>query len=197
MRTRLYCLPGPEFQGQAFKQDKYSDQLLIFLPATSPAQICSSAEDLEATTGPTFLSLQTVSGRLCSIMILAFRRVFVDGPLNVHCLAVMSFNFLPNLGKLNNIQIHNTLSVLSFYRNILFYNAMVFRITGEQKGFMGNGFLIISLVTLLTIKLSGVHSPLTTLSPNPQFASMAMDALSPVAGFKVNMTPAVQAFAIF
>jgi len=48
----------------------------------------------------------------------------------------------------------------------------------------------ISPVTLLTVKLSGVTSPLTRAEPRPQQASTAITERSPVTGLQVNMTPA-------
>ncbi len=52
-------------------------------------------------------------------------------------------------------------------------------------------------VSLSTTKVSGVTEPLTTDSPRPQFPSMTIFDLSPVAGWMVKMTPADFEFTIF
>jgi len=49
---------------------------------------------------------------------------------------------------------------------------------------------VISPVTLLTVKLSGVTSPDTRAEPRPQVASIATTERSPVTGLRVNITPA-------
>jgi hypothetical protein len=49
---------------------------------------------------------------------------------------------------------------------------------------------VISPVTLLTVKLSGVTSPPTRADPSPQVPSMATTERSPVTGLRVNITPA-------
>src|ERR1035437_638717 len=54
-----------------------------------------------------------------------------------------------------------------------------------------------SRVTLFTTKLSGVTSPETTDSPKPKLESMTITERSPLAGWMVNITPAVYALAIF
>ena len=51
---------------------------------------------------------------------------------------------------------------------------------------------VISPVTLLTVKLSGVTSPATRAEPSPQVPSMATTERSPVTGLRVNMTPAAR-----
>ena len=52
--------------------------------------------------------------------------------------------------------------------------------------------LVIVPMTLSTRKLSGVTSPLTTASPKPQDASMAICDRSPFSGLRVNATPAAR-----
>ena len=56
---------------------------------------------------------------------------------------------------------------------------------------------MMSSVTLLTTKWSGVTSPDTTDSPNPKFESITITERSPLAGWMVNITPAVYELAIF
>jgi hypothetical protein len=51
---------------------------------------------------------------------------------------------------------------------------------------------VISPVTLLTVKLSGVTSPDTRAEPSPQVPSMATTERSPVTGLRVNITPAAR-----
>ena len=51
---------------------------------------------------------------------------------------------------------------------------------------------VISPVTLLTVKLSGVTSPATRAEPSPQVPSMATTERSPVTGLRVNITPAAR-----
>ena len=50
---------------------------------------------------------------------------------------------------------------------------------------------MMSSVILLTTKWSGVTSPETTDSPKPKLESMTMTERSPLAGWMVNITPAV------
>ena len=56
--------------------------------------------------------------------------------------------------------------------------------------------LVIAPMTLSTRKLSGVTSPLTTASPKPQDASMAICDRSPFSGLRVNATPAARGLTI-
>ena len=55
---------------------------------------------------------------------------------------------------------------------------------------------VISPVTLLTMKLSGVTSPPTRAEPRPQVPSMATTERSPVTGLRVNITPAARGLTI-
>jgi hypothetical protein len=56
---------------------------------------------------------------------------------------------------------------------------------------------VMTLITLSTRKLSGVTSPDTTPSPNPQALSMATADRSPLPGLRVNATPADRGLTIF
>ena len=56
--------------------------------------------------------------------------------------------------------------------------------------------LVMVPITLSTRKLSGVTSPLTTASPKPQDASMAICDRSPLVGLRVNATPAARGVTI-
>ena len=51
---------------------------------------------------------------------------------------------------------------------------------------------VISPVTLLIVKESGVTSPATRAEPRPQVPSMATTERSPVTGLRVNITPAAR-----
>ena len=67
----------------------------------------------------------------------------------------------------------------------------VLRSTVTQTSFCEIVRSMMSSVILLTTKWSGVTSPETTDSPKPKFESITITERSPLAGWIVNITPAV------